>query len=288
MPVLSKQECEQFQRDGYLLLENAISPEKLDLLRGDFEQWVEQSRGETENYGETIDGRSRFSLQPGHTAERPALRRIASPNELSDHYLDVMRTSPAVDAVCELFGPNLRFNNAKVNSKLPGAQTAVKYHQDFQFELHTNDNLMTVLYFIDDVTSENGPLEVVPGSHKGPLHDLWHDGVFTGAVSAEVEEQAKRESVPCTGPAGSACLMHTRLVHGSAPNRSDLARTLYICAYNSEDAHPIIENHIPSVHSGEVVRGVDTGRVRCSSFETVMAEKPTGASFFEQQATTTN
>lgn len=286
MAVLTNQQIEQFHKDGYLLLENAIPADKLALLRDDFDQWVEQSRSESENYGETIDGRSRFSLQPGHTAEQPALRRIASPNELSDHYLDVMRTSPAVDAVCELFGPNLRFNNAKVNSKLPGAQTAVKYHQDFQFELHTNDDLMTVLYFIDEVTSENGPLEVVPGSHKGPLHELWHNGVFTGAVSPEVEAQAKSASVPCKGPAGSACLMHTRLLHGSAPNRSNDPRTLFICAYNAEDAHPVIDNHIPSLHAGEVVRGVDTGRVRCSAYETAVAEKPAGASFFEQQAKT--
>jgi len=283
-PVLSDQQINQFQKDGYLLLENAIPKDKLALLNKAFNQWVEDSRAETENYGVTIDGRSRFSLQPGHTAEHPALRRIASPNELSGDYLDVMRSSIAVDAVCDLFGPNLRFNNAKINSKLPGAQTAVKYHQDFQFELHTNDDLMTVLFFMDDVTDDNGPLEVVPGSHKGPLHELWHEGVFTGAVSAEVEEQAKQNSVSCKGPAGSACLMHTRLLHGSAPNRSALPRTLFICAYNAEDAHPIIDNHIPSEHSFEVVRGVDSGRVRCSSFETALAEKPSGASFFEQQA----
>jgi len=284
MPILTQQQKDNFEQDGFLLLENAIPADKLKLLRKDFDQWVEESRGESDNYGETMDGRDRFSLQPGHSADMPALRRIASPNELSAHYLDVMRSSIAVDAVCELFGPNLRFNNAKVNSKLPGAQTAVKYHQDFQFELHTNDDLMTVLYFIDDVTSENGPLEVVPGSHKGPLHNLWHDGIFTGAVSTEIEEQAKRDSISCKGPAGSACLMHTRLLHGSAPNRSKHPRTLYICAYNAEDARPVIDNHIPSIHSGEVVRGQDTGRVRCSAYETAMAEKPSGASFFEQQA----
>lgn len=78
--------------------------------------------------------------------------------------------------------------------------------------------------------------------------------------------------------------MHTRLLHGSAPNKSDQARTLFICAYNAEDARPIVDNHIPSVHSGDVIRGVDTGRVRCSAYETAMAEKPSGASFFEQQA----
>ena len=195
-----------------------------------------------------------------------------------------MRSSIAVDAVCDLFGPNLRFNNAKINSKLPGVGTEVKYHQDFPFELHSNDDLMTVLYFLDDVTEDNGPLEVVPGSHKGPLHDHWHDGVFTGAVSNEVAQHAAANAVTCTGKAGDACLMHTRLLHGSAPNQSNNPRTLFICAYNAEDSHPVADNHIPSIHSGEVVRGENTGRIRCSHYETQIAEKPGDASFFEQQA----
>lgn len=286
MSLLTPEQKESFDNDGYLLLDNAIPPEKLQALKADFDTWVEESRTHSGNYGKTLDGRDRFSVQPGHSAEQPALRRVASPNELSDHYLDVMRTSPAVDAICDIFGPNLRFNNAKINSKLPGAATEVKFHQDFPFELHTNDDLMTVLYFLDDVTLDNGPLEVVPGSHKGPLYDLWQNGVFTGAVDPEVAVAAQATAIPCTGPAGAACLMHTRLLHGSAPNRSDQPRTLYICAYNAEDSHPVIENHIPSIHSGEVVRGMDTGRIRCSSYETALSEKPAGASFFEQQVLT--
>ncbi len=284
MATLTADQIASFERDGYLLLEDAIPADKLEGLRDDFNQWVEESREHTENYGETSDGRPRFSVQPGHNADNPALRRISSPNELSDNYLNAMRDSRAVDAVCDIFGPNLRFNNAKVNSKLPGASTEVKFHQDFQFELHTNDDLMTVLYFIDEVTLENGPLEVVPGSHKGPLHELWHDGVFTGAVSEDVAAQAQKDAIPCIGPAGAACLMHTRLLHGSAPNKSNSPRTLYICAYNAEDSHPVVPNHIPSEQSRDVIRGVDTGRIRCSSYEVAIAEHPSGASFFEQQS----
>lgn len=288
MKVLTAEQVASFRQQGYLLLDNAIAPATLEVLRDEFEQWVEQSRHYRGNYGTTIDGRDRFSVQPDHSAAKPALRRIASPNELSDNYLQVMRSSIAVDAVCDLFGPNLRFNNAKINSKLPGTGTEVKYHQDFQFELHSNDDVMTVLYFIDEVNSENGPLEVVPGSHRGPLQELWHNGVFTGSVSESVAAQAKRQSVECIGPAGAACLMHTRLLHGSAPNRSSRPRTLFICSYNAEDAVPVIDNHIPSRHSGEVVRGVATGRVRCTAYETAMGQKPKGASFFEQQASDTD
>ncbi|MEM7404277.1 MAG: phytanoyl-CoA dioxygenase family protein [Pseudomonadota bacterium] len=280
---LGLEEIARFERDGWLLLKAALEPAMLAALAADFEGWVEASRVETGAYGQQSDGRPRFSLEPGHSAHRPALRRIASPVELSPNYLAVMRDGKAVDAVAQLIGPAIRFNNSKINSKHPGTATAVKYHQDFLFEPHSNDDLITVLYFLDDVTADNGPLEVVSGSHTGPLHDHWHEGVFTGAVSAAVGGAAASKSVPCRGPAGSACLMHTRLLHGSAPNLSAAPRTLFIVEYCAEDALPLQRNHIPSRYAGELVRGTASNRVRCSSYEMAFPEVPEGASFFEQQ-----
>ncbi len=283
MDVLNRDQVEAFWRDGYLLLEDAVPPEKLTALSSEFDNWVDQSRSHRQAFGTTLDGRPRFDVEPGHTAEAPTLRRISSPTEISDTYLDVMRSSIAVDAVAQLIGPNVTLNHSKVNSKLPGARTEVKFHQDFLFEPHSNDDMITVLYFLDDVTMQKGPLEVLPGSHRGPLYEHWHDGVFTGSVASAVVDETRDGMVPCPGRSGSACLMHGRTLHGSGPNHSDSPRTLFICAYKAEDCRPLQACHVPSVHEGEVVRGEATNRVRCSESEMAYPEIPTGASFFNQQ-----
>ena len=282
--MLSTQQIEAFQRDGYLFLQNIIPPLTLKKLSAEFDQWKEESRAHKVAYGDTIDNRPRFDVEPGHSNKKPALRRVASPVEISDTYLEFMRDNKALDAVVDLLGPNIKFENAKLNSKQPGAATEVKYHQDFLFEPHTNDDMITVLFFIDEVTDQNGPLEVIPGTHTGPLFDHWHDGVFTGTVSDEIVSRYKPKAVPCYGAAGSACLMHTRVLHGSAPNLSSNPRTLLIIEYTAEDAHPLQRNHIPSQYMYEVVRGEASGRIRCSDYEMQIPEVPTGASFFEQQA----
>tara|TARA_B100000315_G_scaffold89791_1_gene82548 strand:- start:836 stop:1720 length:885 start_codon:yes stop_codon:yes gene_type:complete len=281
--VLDPEQVARYERDGYLYLEDALSPDRLSLLREVFEGWVEESRSHEGPYGETFDGRPRFDVEPGHSVEHPALRRVASPIEVSDAYLDVMRDSPALDAVVQIIGPNLRFRESKVNSKLPGTATHLKFHQDLPFGPLTNEDLVTVLFHLDDVTAENGPLEVVPGSHLGPLYEHWHDGVFTGAVSPEVTAWAKERAVTCSGAAGSAYLMDARVLHGSAPNPSSAPRSLFIVQYHAEDAHPLAPNHLPSRFDQEVVAGVDTGRVRCSDYELALPEMPTVASFFAVQ-----
>ncbi len=282
--VLSAEQVDRYETDGYLYLEGALSPRQLADLRAVFDEWVEESRGHAEPYGETFDGRPRFDIEPGHTAERPGLRRVASPIEVSDAYLDVMRHNRALDAVAQLVGPNLRFRESKLNSKLPGTTTHLKFHQDFPFGPLSNDDLVTVLFHLDKVTAENGPLEVVPGSHKGPLFEHWHDGVFTGAVSPGIEAKARTEAITCCGAAGSAYLMDARLLHGSAPNLSSEPRTLFIVQYHAEDAHPLAPNHLPSHFDQEVVAGVATGRIRTSDYEMALPEMPSVASFFAVQA----
>jgi len=281
--MLSPEQVDAFWRDGVVVAEDAVTPEQLAALRAVFDGWVGESRAHAEDYGETVDGRARFDLQPGHSPETPGLRRVQSPEEVSDVYAGVMREAATVDMVADLIGPNLRFHHGKVNSKLPGTATQVKFHQDFPFQPMSNDDIITCLLFLDDVTLENGPLEVVPGSHRGPLYSHWHSGRFTGAVADDVTAEVAQKAVPCTGKAGSVCLMHSSLLHGSAPNLSDGPRTLYITTYYAEDAVELSPNALPSTLTHELVRGEVTGRIRCSSYEMQLPEIPEGTSFFAQQ-----
>ena len=283
MTYLSQDQKDQFWKDGVIVCEDAVSDTQLAQLRAEFESWVEDSRSYDDDYGETQDGRARFDLQPGHSAEQPALRRVQSPEVVSDVFATVMREARTVDYCAELIGPSLRFHHGKVNSKQPGSKTEIKWHQDFPFQPMTNDDIITCLLFLDDVTMENGPLEVIPGSHKGPLYSHWHNGVFTGLVDETIIDNYRDDIVSCTGKAGSVCLMHASLLHGSTPNLSDRPRTLYITTYYAEDAIELSPNHLPSKLTHELVRGEVSGRVRCSNYDMELPAVPKATSFFAQQ-----
>ena len=284
MMILTQHQKDQFWTNGFLVVENAVNDKQLGNLKKTFSDWVEESRNHKDYYGKTKDGRPRFDLQPGHSSDVPGLRRIQSPEEISEVFADVMRNGRSVDMCAELIGQGIRFHHGKVNSKLPGTATKVNFHQDFPFEPMTNDDMITCLLFIDDVTLENGPLEVVPGTHKGPLYSHWHNGTFTGSVSDEILAEHEDKIIRCTGKAGSVCLMHASLLHGSAPNLSNKSRTLYISTYYAEDAVELSPNHLPSTLTHELVRGEASGRVRCSTYEMQLPEVPKGTSFFAQQA----
>jgi ectoine hydroxylase-related dioxygenase (phytanoyl-CoA dioxygenase family) len=282
--TLTQTQVDRYDRDGYLVIENAVSADQLNRLRSELANWVEESSTHTAPYGEpTIDGRPRFDMGAEHTAEHPALRRVNNPSDVSKTYFEVMSDARTVDMVADLIGANVKFHHCKINQKCPGANTTVHYHQDFAFTPHSNDDVVTALLMLDEVTPDNGCLMVVPGSHKGPMYSLFQDGEFVGRVDDQTEAELQGRQIPITGPAGSVCLMHTRLAHGSAPNASDRPRGLYICVYSAADAVPLAHNPMPNPNEGLILRGQPSLSARMIHFQVELPQQPKSASFFTVQ-----
>ncbi len=281
--TLTPSQTSFFHENGYLVAENAVSQDLLVALQQQFGEWVEESKQHDAAFGETINQKPRFDLSQEHSVDQPCLRRVNAPVEISDAYWNAVADSRIPEMVTQLIGENIRFHHSKINSKLPGSGTEVKWHQDFAFTPHTNPDLVTALLMIDNVTPENGPLQVLPGSHLSELHSLWHNGVFTGAVAEEMTEYCESNAVECTGKAGSVCLMHTKLLHGSKPNQSKLPRTLFISVYAAADSMACSPNPMPSMFEGRLLRGIEPGTVRCCDLQLALPELPDSASFFDQQ-----
>ena len=92
--MISKEQVDDFWRNGFLVAEDAVDSRQLAALREVLAGWVEESRAHDAPFGEpTEDGRARFDLAPEHTAEVPALRRVNNPSEIDDVYMEVMRDS---------------------------------------------------------------------------------------------------------------------------------------------------------------------------------------------------
>jgi hypothetical protein len=127
--MLSPAQIDRFWRDGYVVAEDAVTPRQLGAMRADIDGWVEASRAHQAPFGPpTLDDRPRFDMGHEHSAERPALRRVNNPSDISDAFRAVMARSAMVDMVADLIGPNVKFHHCKINLKLPGSHTEVGYH----------------------------------------------------------------------------------------------------------------------------------------------------------------
>ncbi len=232
--MLSADDVAFYRNNGYLLVENAVTPAQLDALRRVTYALIEKSRGVTES--DEV-----FDLDDGHSAARPRLTRIKLPHKQDPVYWDTLVNSRITDVLRTLLGPNVALSTAKLNTKAPGGGAAVEWHQDWAFYPHTNDDLLAVGLMLEDVDEANGPLQVIPGSHKGPV--LAHtnaDGVFCGAVDPGDPDFHHDRVVTLTGKAGSMTVHHVRTLHGSAPNMSDRNRFILFYECLAADAWPLV------------------------------------------------
>ena len=197
-----------------------------------------------------------FDLDAGHSATEPRLRRLSSPTDLHDTYWAFASTSPIVDVACDLLGPDVKFHHSKLNFKAPHGGEEVKWHQDIQFWPHTNYDLLTIGVFLEDVEPGMGEVGFVPGSHDGPLYDLYDGDHWVGALGDDdvADAGVERAEYP-TGPAGTITVHNCRTVHGSAVNRSDRARPLLLQTYAAADALSYTDLVRRSPHGEELIRG---------------------------------
>lgn len=234
--VLSPEEVERYHERGYLLVEGAVDAELLARLRAAMDQAVEESRGLTASS-------KRLDLEPDHTAERPRLRRLTGPVDYHPTFAEFALAGPAADIAIDLLGAPARFHHSKLNFKWSDGGAAVDWHQDIQFWPHTDFTPLTIGVYLDDVDHAMGPMGIVPGSHTGPLYDLYADDgtTWTGAIRAhELDSIALDTAEYLTGSAGSITVHNCCCVHGSMPNDSTRVRPLLLQTYSAGDSYPLL------------------------------------------------
>ena len=228
--MLTPEQIEAYHRDGYIGVENVLSPSEVEELKQVTDDFVDQSR----SISESDDV---FDLEPGHTSEEPKLRRLKSPIEVHEVYRKTLNHPRILDIVSQLIGPNLWTNGNKLNMKAGGFGSPVEWHQDWAWYPFTNDDLLAVGVCMDDMMEENGCLLAIPGTHKGRILDHHADGQFAGGVTEPDFDDSGAKKIEVK--AGGISIHHVRVLHGSLPNLSPNSRRLLLFQYCASDAWPL-------------------------------------------------
>src|SRR5438105_6862205 len=231
--MLSDKQRVAYQRDGVIVVPEVFSPAEIDELRRVTDEFVRNSVSVAAN--DDI-----YDLEDAHSATEPRVRRLKAPHAVHPAYFRASRNDKVVAILKDLWG-SVRFDTGKLNMKSAGYGASVEWHQDWAFYPHTNDDLAAVGIMLDDCEMDNGPMLVVPGSHRGPVYDHHGpDGRFCGAMDPASCDIDLSAALPCLGKAGSVTVHHVRAVHGSATNFSGRERRFLLFQYRAVDAWPLL------------------------------------------------
>ena len=248
--VLSQAQRESYFAQGYVLVDDVVPEQWLQRLQAAMAALVQRSRDLTESD-------SVFDLEKGHSAASPRLRRVTNPSETHPNFWAYISESLVADIAADLVGPDVKFMDSVFNFKWAGGGTAIRWHQDAQYQPQTNYSQVTIATMLDDVGPHQAPMGVIPGSHDGELYDLYgDDGAWTGSISDRDLERIDLEKVVyLMGRAGTIHAHNCRLIHGSARNESDRGRPLLLTTYVAADAFLYTPHPQPHEHLCVQVRG---------------------------------
>ena len=281
--MISDAQVAQYRRDGFIVVPDLLEEAELAEMHRVIAELI-AGAAHVEAHTDVYD------LEPGHTQQAPRVRRIKTPHKVHPVFDRAIR-KPAVIAVLQaLLGPDIRLHGSKLNMKSARYGSPVEWHQDWAFYPHTNDDLLAVGVMLDDMTPENGPLLVVPGTHQGPVWSHHgEDGRFCGAVDpAEIASEIER-AVPLTGKAGSMSFHHVRLLHGSALNTSERPRKLLLYEVAAADAWPLMGVASLPEFDGRMLAGKPTIQPRLAPVPVRMPLPPAlrQGSIYENQTSAT-
>lgn len=169
---------------------------------------------------------------------------------------DLVRNSRILDAIEDLYGPNLLCWNTNFFIKEARNPAFVSWHQDSTYWGLDKPDVVTAWVALTPSNKASGAMQFIPGSHTRdqiPHRDTFaKDNLLTRGqeIAVEVDES---QAVAIELEPGEISLHHVRLVHGSPPNPSSDRRIGFAVRYI-----PTTVAQIAGEDSATLVRGVDT------------------------------
>ena len=235
---LDQARLERFERDGFLWFEGFLGREEVTPFFDELNA-LEQDPA--------LNGDERLVRDP----KSGAVRSVFAMHELSQRFAQLFGQPRLLDMIRQLLGSEVYIHQSRINDKAGFEGSGFEWHSDFE-TWHAEDGMprmraISASLMLTDNLEFNGPLMLVPGSHRQFIPTVgrtpsnhWQaslksqrfgvpDQYMLGKVINRHGIQAPK------GPAGSLLLFDCNTLHASNANLSPWPRANLFCVYNSVD-----------------------------------------------------
>lgn len=223
--ALNESDIVRFHEQGYLFLPEVFDPAEVALLRTEAEGIYATDR-------------------PEIWREKSGAPRTAFAAHTFNEAFRLLGAHPRlIDPVEQIFGEHLYMHQFKINAKSAFDGDVWQWHQDYgtwqRDDGMPEPRAMNIAVFLDEVMPINGPLMLVPRSHRhGTLaagHDLSTTSYPLWTLDNDTVTKLVNEGgiVAPIGKPGGVLMFHGNLVHGSAGNITPYSRKIVYLTLNA-------------------------------------------------------
>ncbi|HEX4781959.1 MAG TPA: phytanoyl-CoA dioxygenase family protein [Usitatibacter sp.] len=230
--ILTQEQVDRYWRDGCVFPIRVISREQAQEVRARLEEFERGAGG-------------------------PLKGDLRHKSHLLFSWLgDLVREDRIVDAIEDLYGPNLFCWTTNFFIKEANNPAFVSWHQDSTYWGLDRPDVVTAWVALTPSNESNGAMGFIPGTHTSDQiahRDTFaRDNLLTRGQEVAVDVDASK-AVTIELEPGEMSLHHVRLVHGSPPNPSADRRIGFAIRYI-----PTSLRQIAGEDSATLVRGEDT------------------------------
>jgi ectoine hydroxylase-related dioxygenase (phytanoyl-CoA dioxygenase family) len=252
----------EYDRDGYVVVEDCLDETMLKRLRGGIEHITSDPEKLPAHLLRWVDFEKNYlKVRPEYndrTTEEigNAIRNVMELPLFNPLFAELIAYEPVLDVLEALFGTaEFAFHNYKCIIKAPRVSSRFCWHRDLPYLQHSTPHLITAMLCLDDMTEANGATVVMPGTHAIP-----HEAVKDSDTDIPEKDLPAGEKVMVRCPAGSMVLFHVNIIHGGGANRSDAPRRNVIGIWSGPDCYPVTPARY--AYQGLMPRSTDPARRR--------------------------
>ncbi len=251
-PYLAASERASWDRDGFFVVERFISQPRLSPLIERIQQIAEIA----EVGGDIGDAMlTRELILANEPTPAGRISKVFKLHRREPLFNALATDTRLLSRVAALIGDNVDCFLSQFIFKHPGA-LGQPWHQDsFYFRMHPEPQIGAWLA-VTEARIDNGPLWVVPGSHREPIHESVVRDLRAHADPFYVEITGADTSteIPVLMNPGDLLVFHSHLRHRSTDNHSHDDRASMVLHYAQQGTTGFIApNHdwMPVVRSGD-------------------------------------
>jgi ectoine hydroxylase len=225
---LTTQQIREFDDLGYVFLPNCFGEDEIAVLRAEAEEIYKTDREQV-------------------WREKTGAPRTAFAAHTYNEAFRILSCHPRlVEPLRQLFGEEVYVHQFKINAKAAFEGDVWQWHQDYGTWARDDGmpeaRAMNIAVFLDEVMPINGPLMIIPKSHKHGTLPAGHDKQTTSYPLWTLDKEtvtrlaAEGGIVAPTGKPGAVLMFHGNLVHASPPNITPYPRKivyLTLCAVSN-------------------------------------------------------
>ena len=229
--LLSAEQIEAFQRDGFVALQDVFSAQEVAALCSlidPLEAAAEAALRQRPNGRQLISRADEITFRAHLVLRSEALAQFCR--------------HPSLLAICrDLLGPDVRLYWEQCVYKKPGMREEFPWHQDNGYTFLEPQQYLTCWIAMTEATQDNGCPWVVPNLHTlGTLAHRWTEYGF--CCLNEVEGAVPIELRP-----GGIALFSSLTPHRTIPNLTSAPRKAYIVQYAPDGASIQLPNQAPQL-----------------------------------------